>query len=43
MLDKEKCKDCIHGDGDGVCITKFEAPFGTFKCDDNEMFEEEIK
>lgn len=39
-LDKEKCKDCIHGDGEGGCITKFEAPFGTFKCDHNEEFEE---
>lgn len=39
-LDKEKCKDCIHGDGEGGCITKFESPFDVFKCDHNEEFEE---
>lgn len=39
-LDKEKCKNCIYGDGDGGCTTKFESPFGTFKCEHNEEFEE---
>lgn len=40
MIDKEKCKDCVHGDGEGGCATKLEAQFGTFACNDNEMFEE---
>lgn len=39
-MDNEKCKHCIHGDGNGECVTKYESPFGAFKCDDNEEFEE---
>lgn len=38
-LDKEMCKECIHGDGEGGCITKKESPFGAFTCNGNEEFE----
>ncbi len=40
MLDKEMCKNCNHGYGEGNCITKQEAPFGAFECENNEQFEE---
>ena len=40
-LNIEKCKKCIHGDTEGGCVTKQEAPFGSFKCCQNEMFEED--
>ena len=38
-LDLNKCKKCIHGDENGDCVTKEEAPFGSFICRQNEQFE----
>lgn len=48
MTDEQKknmCPKCINSDGDCHCITKEEAPFDTFICENGEMFEpyEEIK
>ena len=37
--EKEKCQDCVNCDIDGSCIAKLEAPFGSFVCEHNEMFE----
>lgn len=36
---KNMCPKCINSDGDCHCITKEEAPFGTFICENGEMFE----
>ena len=38
MLDKKKCKHCIHGDRNGECITKMES-LGVFVCRHNEEYE----
>lgn len=38
-MKKDMCPKCINSDGDGHCITKEEAPFGTFICENGEMFE----
>ena len=38
-LDLNKCKKCIHGNENGDCVTKEEAPFGSFICRYNEQFE----
>ena len=40
VLDKNKCRHCIHGDGNGECITKIESPFGGFVCRHNEEYED---
>lgn len=38
---KEKyCCRCVNADCDCNCIAKYEAPFGSFICDNGEMFEE---
>lgn len=37
--EKQKCLDCINCDIDGTCIAKREAPFDSFVCEHNEMFE----
>ena len=41
MTDKEKqkCLECANCDIDGSCIAKKEAPFDSFVCEHNEMFE----
>lgn len=39
-LRKVYCSRCIHSDGNGHCITKYEAPSLSFVCDNGEMFEE---
>ncbi|MBQ2396735.1 MAG: hypothetical protein II304_06770 [Bacteroidales bacterium] len=39
-LRKVYCNRCIHSDGNGRCITKYEAPSLSFVCDNGEMFEE---
>lgn len=36
---KNMCPKCINSDRDCHCITKEEAPFGTFICENGEMFE----
>lgn len=40
-LKENYCSSCIHSDGKGNCITKYEAPFDSFVCDNGEMFEED--
>lgn len=37
--EREKCLNCANCDIDGKCIAKQEAPFGSFVCEHNEMFE----
>lgn len=39
-LDIDMCRRCIHGDGEGSCITKQEMPFNSFICNNNESFEQ---
>lgn len=38
-LKETYCSKCIHGNGN--CITKYEAPFNPFVCDNGEMYEED--
>ena len=37
--EQEKCLNCVNCDIDGTCIAKHEAPFGSFVCEHNEMYE----
>lgn len=39
-LKENYCSKCIHSDGKGNCATKYEMPFGSFVCENGEMFEE---
>ena len=39
LTTEEKCRFCINCDIDGTCIAKREAPFDSFVCEHNEMFE----
>ena len=39
LTTEEKCQFCINCDIDGSCIAKREAPFNSFVCEHNEMFE----